>query len=172
MSWAFWLLAVVAVSFGFVVFRGAPYVPSKKREIAEAFTTLYPLGEQDVLVDIGSGDGIVLRQAAARGARAIGYELNPLLVVLSRWLGRHYSGVTTHWADFWTVHLPNETTVVYTFGESRDIQKMATKVASEAERLQKPLFFISYAFRVAEQTPVRTTGAYFLYKYSPSSHKK
>ncbi|MDB5168066.1 MAG: hypothetical protein JWO55_324 [Candidatus Saccharibacteria bacterium] len=166
MFW-FWLLAAVVVIFGFVVFRGAPYVPSRKKELIAAFDELYPLSEKDVLVDIGSGDGIVLREAAKRHARAIGYELNPLLVIISRFLSRRQPLVETYLADFWFVSLPPETTVVYVFGESRDITKMVNKVADEAQRLKKPLAFISYGFAVPNLMPVKKTGAYYLYQLSP-----
>lgn len=170
--WAVWLAIAVVLAFGFVVFWGAPYVPSKRRELAQAFDDLYPLDADDVLVDIGSGDGIVLRQAAKKGAKAIGYELNPFLVLLSRWLSRGEPKITVHLANFWQVPLPADTTVVYTFGESRDIAKMAKKVEKEAQRLERPLVFISYAFAVPGQTPHKTLGAYFLYEYAPLQIKK
>jgi hypothetical protein len=162
-----WIVAVIILLFGFVVFRGAPYVPSKKRELEKAFTELYPLKKDDVLVDIGSGDGVVLRQAAKCGARAVGYELNPLLVLISRWLCRHQPAIHVQLADFWFVSLPDNTTVVYVFGESRDIAKMAKKVASEATRLNRPISFISYGFAVAGETIVRTVGAHHLYRFEP-----
>jgi hypothetical protein len=162
-SWL-WLLGAVVVVFGIVVFRGAPYVPSRKRELAEAFEELYRLNETDVLIDIGSGDGIVLREAAKRQARAVGYELNPILVLISRLLSRKQPLVEVYLADFWLVKLPPETTVVYVFGESRDITKMAKKVEDEAKRLQKQLAFISYGFKVPDRQPVKKVGAYYLYQ--------
>ncbi len=163
----FWLVTVLILLFGFVVFWGAPYVPSKKRDVALVFTELYPIGKNDLLVDIGSGDGVVLRMAADRGARAVGYELNPLLVVISRFLSRKEPKVTIILADFWRATLPDDTTVVYTFGESRDIKKMAEKIQYEATRLQKPLEFISYGFAVPGLTPTRQTRAHFLYTMNP-----
>ena len=165
--WLFWLVAAIVILFGFVVFRGAPYVPSKKGDIKRAFDELYPIGKHDLVVDIGSGDGVVLRQAAIRGASAVGYELNPLLVLISRWFSRNQPNVKIHLADFWSAKLPNATTVVYTFGESRDITKMANKVARESKRLGKPLMFISYAFEVPHQTPVKKIGAHYLYRFDP-----
>lgn len=162
-----WIIAGLVVMFGFVVFRGAPYVPSKKRELRRVFVELYPLTTNDLLVDIGSGDGVVLRQAAACGARAVGYELNPILVIISRLLSRSDTRIKTVLADFWFVQLPAETTVVYTFGESRDIAKMARKVADEAQRLQKPLAFISYGFSVPGMTPDKIVGAHHLYLINP-----
>ena len=163
--WWLWPLLAIIFLFGFVVFRGAPYVPSRKRELADAFERLYPLDSHDTLVDIGSGDGIVLREAAKRGARAVGYELNPILVLVSRLLSRGNDRITTRLADFWTVQLPPETTVVYVFGESRDITKMAQKVENEAVRLGKTLAFISYGFAVPGRTPVKKVGAYYLYQF-------
>ena len=79
----FWAIVIIlCVFFGLVVFRGAPYVPSKKTYINQAFSDLYPLTDKDVLVDVGSGDGVVLRSATKFGALAIGYEINPILVIM------------------------------------------------------------------------------------------
>jgi SAM-dependent methyltransferase len=168
----FWLLMAVVLTFGLVVFRGAPYVPSRRRELAKAFEELYPLSASDVLVDIGSGDGIVLREAAKRQARAVGYELNPILVVIATLLSRNQPLVDVRLADFWFTKLPNETTVVYVFGESRDITKMAQRVEIEAQRLGKPLAFISYGFAVPGYTPVKTVGAYYLYQLNSLQGEK
>lgn len=170
MSWAFWIFFLVVIVFGFVVFRGAPYVPSKKGDLERAFDALYPIGADDTLVDIGSGDGVVLREAARRGARAVGYELNPILVALSRWLSRGYPGVTVYLADFWRAPLPQATTVVYTFGDSRDIAKMADKVAETASLLGRPVMFISYGFVVPGLTPVKQLGPHYLYRVEPTSY--
>src|SRR3990167_11438551 len=82
------VVATILLVFGLVVFRGAPYVPTLRKNLEQGFRDVYPLSERDLLVDIGSGDGVVLRQAAKCGARAIGYELNPFLVVISKLLSR------------------------------------------------------------------------------------
>lgn len=163
----FWIICSIVLLFGFVVFFGAPYVPSKRSEVERAFAELYPLGTDDTLVDIGSGDGVVLRLAAKRGARAVGYEINPLLVVLSRWLSRSSPEVTVYLASFWHAALPADTTVVYVFGDSRDITKMTDKVQETATRLGRPLFFISYAIAVPGLEPKKQVGAHYLYKIEP-----
>lgn len=161
------VLVALFLLFGFVVFFGAPYVPSKKADVKRAFDELYPLSEKDMLVDIGSGDGIVLRLAAARGARAVGYEINPLLVGISRLLSRSTPAVKVHLASFWSATLPRDTTVVYVFGDSRDIVKMAEKVRQAATELERPLAFISYAIAVPGLTPVNKVGAHYLYEIEP-----
>lgn len=167
-----WLLGFAALSFGFMALTGAPYVPSKKGDVRRAFDDLYPLGANDTLVDIGSGDGIVLREAAKRGAKAVGYEIHPVLVLISRWLSRQQPGVTVHLGSFWRAELPLETTVVYTFGDSRDITRMARKVEQAATQLGRPLFFISYAIAVPEFEPIRQVGAHYLYKVEPLQPEK
>ena len=166
------VICIVVLLFGFVVFRGAPYVPSKRRDIKRAFTALYPLGSSDVLVDIGSGDGVVLRAAAKQGARAVGYELNPILVLLSRWLSRKYTAITIKLADFWLTSLPSDVTVVYVFGESRDINKMAKKVAREAVKQGRSIAFISYGFTLRDAVPVKTVGPHHLYRFDPLQSKE
>jgi hypothetical protein len=164
------LLAVIVIFvllFGLTAFRGAPYVPSRRRDIKKAFKELYALDDADVLVDVGSGDGIVLREAAKRGAAAIGYEINPVLVMISKWFSRRSPNITIKLADFWLANLPDKTTVVYAFGESRDIEKIARKVQTESVRLGRPLYFISYGFSLKDESALeKQVGAHFLYRFS------
>lgn len=164
-----WILAVLAgVVFLslLVALRGAPYVPSRARDVRQAFDQLYSLGPSDVLVDIGSGDGKVLRQAAERGARAIGYEINPLLVVVSWLLSRNRPSVTIKLADFWSSNVPDTTTIIYTFGTGRDIERMADWVEKQANQIGRPLYFMSYGFELA-RSPLRSSGAHHLYLIEP-----
>jgi methylase of polypeptide subunit release factors len=54
-----------------------PYVPTPQ-SVVEAMLKLASVGADDVLVDLGSGDGrIVITAAKQFGARAIGVERDP-----------------------------------------------------------------------------------------------
>jgi SAM-dependent methyltransferase len=170
--WLLWALGLIILVFGFVVFRGAPYVPSHRRRVERAFDDLYPLGRKDVVVDVGSGDGIVLRLASKRGAEAIGYELNPILVLLSQWLSRGDQRVHVHLADFWLTALPDTTTLVYGFMVTRDIEKMADKMQHEANRLNRPLYFICYGAAITSHPRVKQLGAHHLYRFDPLQANK
>ena len=163
----FWLFASIVLLFGFVVFFGAPYVPSKRKELERAFSNLYKLTAEDTLVDIGSGDGVVLRAAAQKGARAIGYELNPALVIISKLLSRQYKNISVRTANIWKVEFPKETTVVYVFAVQRDIEKLARKLQKEANRLEKPLAVISYGCTIPHMTALQSLGAHHLYTFPP-----
>lgn len=160
------------LAIGFTVFSGAPYVPSQRRYIRQAFTDLYPLGEQDTLVDLGSGDGVVMRIAREFGATTIGYELSPPLVLISKLLARGDKKQVVINASYWHAEFPRQTTVVYAFSDSRDINKVYSLVQREAGRLEKPLALLTYGIAVAHKTSVKKHGAYFLYTVAPCDDSK
>lgn len=164
----FWIIFAVVLLFGFVVFRGAPYVPSRRKVIEEAFKELYTPGKKDTLLDVGSGDGVVLRLAAKRGVkRAIGYELNPVLVVISRVLSRMYKNIEVKTADFWFVKFPVDVTIVYLFIVSRDSKRMVRKLQAEATRLEKSFKVITFGAVLPGQLVEKSSGACRLYTFSP-----
>lgn len=167
-----WLLAVVVGVFLLTVLRGAPYVPSHKKDVEGVFDKLYELSSDDLLVDIGSGDGKVCLAAARHGARAVGYEINPMLVLVARLRARNNPSVRFLLRDFWVSRLPSDTTVVYTFGDGRDIARMANYVEGEATRLGRPLHFLSYAFEVPGREAVGHTSSTYLYKLLPLQASK
>lgn len=167
MSIAFWIFFAFVILFSFVIIRGAPYVPSQKKYIKRALTKLYPLSAKDTLVDVGSGDGIVLRLAAKRGARAVGFELNPLLVLVSKFLCLGDPKITTRWADFWRVPLPDDTTVVYVFMVEKMSKKLEQKIQDEATRLHRDLTVIAFGIPFRQRQAEVTLDAYFLYTFRP-----
>lgn len=163
-----WLIFIALfISFGLVVFRGAPYVPSHRREVVRALDELYPLSAHDTLVDIGSGDGVILREASKRGARAIGYELNPFLVAVSRLLSRHDERVNVRLADAWLATYPPETTVVYVFAVTRDVPKLMAKLQAHVNATGVPVSLICYGSQPETLEPVKLLGAHGLYVVSP-----
>ena len=162
-----YILFILIFIFGFVVFRGAPYVPSHKKDVINAFTKLYPLKTSDVLLDVGSGDGLILRVAEKYCHKVIGYELNPLLIVISRLLSLNNKRVTIKLADFWLVNIPDDTTIVYIFAVTRDIKRMMKKFQSESDRLDKKISVISYGNKFYGKKEVKKHGPYYLYEFHP-----
>ena len=144
MSYFLIAIIVLVLIFGLVVFRGSPYVPSHKLHVREAFSELYKIGPGDLLVDIGSGDGVILREASQTGARAVGFEINPILVIISRLLCRKNNNIEIRLSDFWLSKFPDETTVVYVFSATRDVNKILKFIQKQSNRLQKPIYLISY----------------------------
>ena len=57
-------------------------------ELVEKMLDMAQVTPQDVVIDLGSGDGRNVIAAAKRGARAIGFEYNPEMVAISRRLAQ------------------------------------------------------------------------------------
>lgn len=166
MIWPY-LLAIVVTVFALTAFVGAPYVPSHRKNVARAFRELRPLDDSDVVVDLGSGDGVVLREALGAGAgRVIGYEINPFLVWISRLrLERGRSWVTM--ANMWTAQPPEGVTVVYAFSVDRDTRRLTRLVQSWADSVGRPIDFIIYAHELPDIPVTKNVGAHHLYRFSP-----
>ena len=64
-----------------------PYVPATTKQLENVRTALILYGHQrgSRIVDIGSGDGRIVHLAAQQGYLAHGIELNPWLVLYSRY---------------------------------------------------------------------------------------
>lgn len=171
MGW--WLVTIfVVATFGFVAFMGAPYVPSQRRYMRRAFEKLYRLSAEDVLVDIGAGDGRVLRMARQFGARAVGYEINPLLWTVARLASWRDGSVAVRFQNFWSSPLPDETSVVYAFSVHRDQVRLAKKLQQEANRLNKTIALLCYGDPLPSRYVVDATlDAYTLYRFHPLQGK-
>lgn len=159
------IIAILFLSFSFVVLRGAPYVPSHRRQLQVAFDELHPLSSDDFIIDLGSGDGVVLLEAARRGAGGVGYELNPFLVFASRWRCRKLPNVHFKTMDYTRVKkLPEATTVVYAFTTGHSIEAIGRCLRRWSEG--QDLYFISYGFTLKNKEPIKKQGPMNLYYYA------
>ena len=164
-----WIGIIILFLFGGTALVGAPFVPSRRKELDIIFRKLYKLGKDDLLVDLGSGDGKVLKVASDFGARTLGVELNPLLVLFSkvRFIGNKRVAIRMY--DLFHYDFPLDTTVVYVFGDGRDMKRMIVKIEEQAQKLGRPLFLISHAFEAPGYKPEKKCRAYFLYKIKPKA---
>ena len=156
------LLAILLVFiFSFVILFGAPYLPTLKKSAKDALDLL-DLQPGDTLLELGSGDGRILRMAAKRGIRGIGYELNPLLVWYSQiscW--RYRKLVTFKCRNYWQVTLP-ECDGIYVFLLDRFMHKLDKKIMKD---VQPPVKLVSHAFKVPGRKPAKQKNALLLYVY-------
>lgn len=158
----FWVIfSIIFICFGLVVFRGAPYVPTHRRAVQAMFDAL-PLKPGDVIVDLGCGDGIVLRVAAKRGYKAVGYEINPILCLIARircWPVR--DKVTIYWRDFWAMPLPDNAKLVYTFLAGPFMHKFAKIIKRQTQG--RELWIASNGFEVPGWHKKRVTQGIYIY---------
>lgn len=165
------LIVVFVASFLLIVLRGAPYVRSRRVFLKRAFKLIPKQAFGGALFDIGSGSGIVLREAVEAGfASAIGYELNPLLVVYSKLKLRKYiiqNKIEIKTRDFLLSQSPSGVTIFYCFGYDKFMERAATKIQLYADSEQRKIYLISLAFQLENRQAVASDGLYFLYEFHP-----
>lgn len=161
MNWLIIVLMIIVLCFSFVVFFGAPYLPTLRININQALDMLN-LKEGQKMLELGSGDGRVLKAAAKRGIYSTGYEINPLLVLYSRISCFRYRRlVTIRWSNFWQVKLP-KCDAVYTFLLPKYMQRLDKKIQKD---LKKGVKLLSFAFALPGKKPTRSIKGVMLYEY-------
>lgn len=159
----FWLLIVgIVVCFGSVLLFGAPYLPTLSHQQSIALDLL-ALKKGQRLIELGSGDGRMLRAAAQRGIYVTGYELNPLLVVVSYVVTFKYrKQVCVRWGNFWQKNWP-PTDGIYVFLLDKYMEKLDKKIIQQYNN--KHVKLVSYAFEVPKKRPTKIKDALYLYQY-------
>lgn len=157
----FWVVAGVVLSFAFVVFFGAPFLPTLRPQIKAALDLL-DLRPGQTMLELGCGDGRVLIAAAERGANVVGYELNPLLAAIA-WLRtrRYGKQVRVVCGDYWRLQWPSAD-AIFGFILPRYMGKLHKKVMQYPSR---PLLIASFAFPITEKKPTKIEQGVYLYEY-------
>ena len=158
-----WLiLTFLILPFGFVLLFGAPYLPTRKAQAKEALDML-DLQEGEIFVDLGSGDGAVLIEAASRGLICYGYELNPFVWLISKARTRKFGKqVKIYCKNFWNVPLPKNTRGVFVFLLDKYMLKLDKKLTKE---LKNGSNVVSYTFQIPGRKPTVINKALHLYRY-------
>lgn len=158
------LLAVaifVFFCFAFVIAFGAPYLPTLKPQVKDALD-LIDLKPGQRMLELGSGDGRILLAAAEKGIYSVGYELNPFLVLVSKYKTRKYKKyVTIKMTNFWNQKLP-EADGIFTFLLQRYMEKLDNKIIHEQS---KPTRLVSFAFEIPGKKVKKSSNGLFLYLY-------
>jgi len=153
-------LIVIVGLFALGAILGAPYVPVLKKSGSDLLDMAdLPAGAS--IIDLGSGDGAFALQAAARGYKVIGYEINPILVVIARlrtW--KYRKTVKFYLRDFWQVELP-EVDGIYVFLIERYMAKLEAKLTLE---LHRPTIIVSHVFALPTIKPLRKNMNSFVYR--------
>ena len=163
------IFGIILAVFLLTVFFGAPYVPTHKKELIKLFKKL-KLSKNDILADIGSGDGVVLKTASNFGAKSIGFEINPFLVLISKIRLRNFKNTQIYFQNFWHVFPIEKITIFYTFGHSERIKKMLKLAQIQANHQKTDLLFISYGFEIKNLKAFKISGAHFIYKIQPENY--
>lgn len=156
------LIIVVVLLAGFVTagFVGAPWVPTRNHDLS-TMLKLCDLKADELFVELGCGDGRVVRAAARRGARVVGYEVNPLLWLIAALKNIHYyPRVRVRFGNFWQYNL-HEADVVMVFLIPRLMGRLETKIRTEMKPKSR---LISYVFTLPRGRPVAVQKPWVVYR--------
>jgi len=130
------IVEVTALSYAFIalftIIQGPPFVPTTDERLINS-VKLADIQPNTKAVDLGCGDGKVLIYLAKLGCQARGFEINPLLVWLTR-INIKKAGLEkkafVHHGNFWKVDLSNFD-LVYVYGINYVMKKLAVKLKKE-----------------------------------------
>jgi len=123
------ILYVLSIALVLPITQGALYVSTSRKKIA-AFIDAVPMKADQVLVDLGCGDGRVLREARKRyGIQTIGYEINPLAYLKARLFSIGCSKIKIKRQNFWEADLSGAD-VVFCYLYPDVMKKLAAKLKS------------------------------------------
>lgn len=161
------IVVLYLIFFLLPLFNGAPYVGSNQ-EIIRKMVEISNLKKGDKVADLGSGDGRVIIAFAKEGVESHGYEINPLLVLLSK-IKIKKEGLENkafaHLKSFWRVDF-SKFDVVTVFGGfhiMKNLEKKLWKELSEKGRV------VSSTFLFPNWKYARKGGGVYLYKYPRTS---
>lgn len=164
MELRFWIAIVFSfASLGFLFFvalffillpilRGAPFVPTRKERIEKALK-LAGIKPGQKIVDLGSGDGRILLAAAKKGAKARGFDINPLLVWATKRAIKKQGLrdlAVCQWKNFWWQDL-SCFDIVFVYGLSHIMKGLGKKLQRELKPGAK---VVSLIFQFPNWQPV------------------
>jgi ribosomal protein L11 methylase PrmA len=137
------------------------------QDVVEEILRLAKVRKNDVVCDLGCGDGrFVITAAKKHGCRGVGYEIDPKYVKLARESAKKQgveSLVTIHEQDIFTVDLKPMTVVTLFL-----LPNLNTRLIPQLEQLPKGARIISHEFDIPGLVPDRELT--FVSKQDDSEH--
>lgn len=145
------LLLFLCIAF----LTGAPFVPTASKT-TKRMAELAKITKDDIVYDLGSGDGRLLFAANSyRPKRIIGIEINPYLVVWTRFQALlKRSTVKVKMGNFWTTPL-NDATVVFIYllpWKMNSLEKKLRQELPKGSRIVSNSFIFPNLKKIDEDT--------------------
>ncbi|HBB37702.1 MAG: hypothetical protein UV82_C0013G0080 [Candidatus Magasanikbacteria bacterium GW2011_GWD2_43_18] len=144
----------------YAIVRGAPFVPSAAKRVA-AMISVAQLQKTDVLLDLGSGDGRIVRRVAPLVLEARGIEINPSLVLWSRFMNvlLRKKKIYIHCADFWNYNIA-DVDVLFVYCIDSKMNRLEAKIQKEMKPGSR---VVSNGFIFPAWTPAKEVDGVRLY---------
>jgi len=158
-----WLIVAIPIIISAIsCLIGVPFLPVHKKQ-ARVMMDMAQIKLGEKMAELGSGAGRLFSLAAARGAKATGYELNPLLVFWTKlmiFLKRLNGRVDVKWQSIYAADL-KDTDVVCLFLFPGAMAKLSVKLRQE---LKPGARILSYTFSLPGWDPIKKEQGIYLYK--------
>jgi methylase of polypeptide subunit release factors len=144
------------------IWIGAIYVPSVDWAVTEMIT-IANVQREDVVVDLGSGNGKILIALAKKGIEAHGYEINPFLVVWSWiliWRAGVWGKAHAHFGNIFTVDV-TKFDVIMIFVVPYVMKRLEKKLLTETKKGTR---IVVETFPFPNWKPIKTSKSIFLYE--------
>jgi precorrin-6B methylase 2 len=142
---------------------GAPYVISTSQKIS-VIKKLIPPNKNLKVIDLGSGDGSIVIEVAKLGYKTFGIEVNPFLVLLSRFnikRAQLKNNPQIIWKSFWDIDLSSYDVLII-FGLPWVMKRLEKKLSKE---LKKGTLVISNDFKFPNFEIFKEENGVFVYKF-------
>jgi len=155
-GYVFVALFIAYTMYAFI--KGAPFVPTAKGNVGKMIR-IAKLTKYDTLLDLGSGDGRILKRAAKFVKKAIGIEINPLLYWWSKLLLSKYDNIEIYRNDLWKTDLSSVDvlTLFFIAGKMDALQKKIKREMQPGSRV------VSYGFKFPNWNYVTNDDKVYLY---------
>ncbi len=157
----FILLFLFLVSgFALAGLVGAPWVPTYRRDVEKIIADCQ-LKHSQLFIELGCGDGRLVAAAAKRGAKAIGYEINPVMWLVANLRNFKNPTAKIKLANFWQAPV-GKADVVFVFLIPKYMARMETKLQTELKPGAKA---VSYVYKLPKKEPALKRQKWILYKF-------
>lgn len=160
------LIFVILVFFLFVfdTFLELPYVATNRKKV-KTIIELASIKKSQTVIDLGSGDGRLLIASAQKGADAIGYELNPFLIAITKIhaVAKGLSkNVKVERKNLWKANL-KVADVIFVYGRRHTMKKFEDFVFKNAKKGTKIIVNSDKTIPFPNKKPQKQQNGIFLY---------
>lgn len=160
---AFSLIVVILMGvFYFIdLFFEVPYIATKRNKIP-TIIKLSGVKSGDTVIDLGAGDGRILFAFAKAGTKAIGYELNPFLILKTNILIKIKStkNVSFLKENFWDCDL-SIADIIIVYAKRTSMQKFEDFVYKNAKKGTR---IVVNTNPFPNKKPIKEENGIFVYK--------